>query len=93
MYLGSQKGRTQGAACARAARAQWAVKLFPLSRTSTIRRKSSPCPVVSGPTIHEWRKERHARRPKPVEKGAALVPVRVGEFLARAGLTKPVLAP
>ncbi|SEL21185.1 Transposase [Stigmatella aurantiaca] len=34
---------------------------------------------VSGPTLYEWRKGRPAghRRPKPGEKSAALVPVRV----------------
>ncbi len=41
---------------------------------------------VSGPTLYEWRKGRPAghRRPKPAEKGAALVPVHVSERPARA---------
>ncbi len=36
---------------------------------------------VSGPTLYEWRKGRPAghRGPKPAEKSAALVPVRVSE--------------
>lgn len=41
---------------------------------------------VSGPTLYEWRKGRPAghRRPKPTEKSAGLVPVRVSEHPARA---------
>ncbi|WP_229908328.1 transposase, partial [Comamonas sp. JC664] len=37
---------------------------------------------VSGPTLYEWRKGRP--RPKPIEKSAALVPVRVSQRPAAA---------
>lgn len=41
---------------------------------------------VSGPTLYEWRKGRPAghRRPKPGEKSAALVPVRISTRPAAA---------
>jgi transposase len=49
---------------------------------------------VSGPTLYEWRKGRPAghRRPKPAEKGAALVPVRVSgrPAAAEVGGVQPV---
>ncbi|MFB1485445.1 hypothetical protein [Corallococcus sp. RDP092CA] len=40
---------------------------------------------VSGPTLYEWRKGRS--RPKPVEKSAVLVPVRVSARPAAASST------
>nr|BDT31829.1 transposase [Myxococcus sp. MH1] len=45
---------------------------------------------VSGPTLYEWRKGRS--RPKPAEKSAALVPVRVSARLAtQAGVQQVAL--
>ena len=45
---------------------------------------------VSGPTLYEWRKGRSAghRHPKAAEKGAALVPVRVGGRPAAAQVAR-----
>lgn len=45
---------------------------------------------VSGPTLYEWRKGRPSghRRPKPAEKSAALVPVRISARPAAAADTE-----
>jgi transposase len=50
---------------------------------------------VSGPTLYQWRKGSPAgpHRPKPAEKGAALVPVRLSERPAQtAGAAVPQVA-